>query len=87
VWAHLIPPLLALDVSKMLDVIDVPTLVMTGTHDRLTPPGAGERIAGAIKGAVLDVIPETGHMSMLERPDAFNERLKAFLARVPALAR
>jgi len=76
-----------LDVSKVLDVIDVPTLVVAGTHDRLTPPGAADRIAGAIKGAELVVIQDAGHMSFLERPHSFNARLRAFLASVPAFAR
>lgn len=86
VWAHLLPALLGVDVSEVLDVIDVPTLVVAGTHDRLTPPGAAERIAKAIKGAELAVIRDAGHMSMLERPHSFNARLRTFLARVPALA-
>jgi len=87
VWAHLLPALLGMDVSRVLEMIDVPTLVVCGTHDRLTPPGAGERIAAAIKGAKLDVVDGAGHMSMLERPQAFNQRIRAFLGRVPALAR
>lgn len=86
VWANLLPSLLALDVKKVLDVIDVPTLIVAGTHDRLTPPGAAERIATAIKGAELDVMSDTGHMAMLERPHEFNARLRTFLERVPALA-
>ncbi len=84
VWAHLLPALLGLDVTDVLDVIDVPTLVVAGTHDRLTPPGAAQRIASGIKGAELVVIRDAGHMSMLERPQSFNARLRTFLAGVPA---
>jgi len=86
VWAHMLPALLGLDVSDVLDVIDVPTLVVAGTHDRLTPPGAAERMAAAIKGAQLAVISDAGHMSFLERPQSFNALLRAFLRGVPALA-
>ena len=86
VWASLLPALLGLDVTDVLDVIDIPTLVVAGTHDRLTPPGAAERIASAIKTAELVVIRDAGHMSMLERPQSFNAHLRAFLAGVPALA-
>jgi 3-oxoadipate enol-lactonase len=68
-------------------VIDIPALVVAGSHDRLTPPGAAERIAKSIKGAELAVIRDAGHMSMLERPHSFNARLRGFLGRVPALAR
>jgi pimeloyl-ACP methyl ester carboxylesterase len=87
VWVGLLPTLLALDVGEVLDVIDVPTLVVAGSHDRLTPPGAARRIAEAIKGAELALIRDAGHMPMLERPHSFNARLRVFLARVPALAR
>lgn len=86
VWASLLPTLMGIDVTGVLDVIDVPTLVVAGTHDRLTPPGAAERIAGAIKGAELVVIQGAGHLSMLERPHSFNARLRAFLQRVPGFA-
>lgn len=86
VWASLLPAMLGLDVTAVLDVLDVPTLVMYGTHDRLTPPGAAERMAKAIKGAELSVIRDSGHMSMLERPHSVNAELRRFLARVPALA-
>jgi pimeloyl-ACP methyl ester carboxylesterase len=84
VWAKLLPALLAMDVSEVLDVIDVPTLVVAGSHDKLTPPGAAERIAGAIKGAELVMIRDAGHMSFLERPHSFNARLRAFLGGVQA---
>ena len=86
VWASLIPPLLGMDVSKVLELIDVPTLIVAGSHDRLTPTGAAARMANAIKGAELSMIHDAGHMSMLERPNSFNARLRAFLSRVPALA-
>ncbi|MGH2726575.1 MAG: alpha/beta fold hydrolase [Actinomycetota bacterium] len=52
----------------------------------MTPPGAAERVAKAIKGAELSVVQGTGHMSMLERPDVVNAELRRFLAKVPALA-
>ncbi len=87
VWAHMLPDLLALDVTTVLDVIDVPTLVVAGTHDKLTPPGAADRIGAAIKGAELAVVNDAGHMAPLERPHSFNARLRAFLASVPALSR
>ena len=86
VWAHLLPAMLGMDVTEVLDVLDIPTLVVAGTHDKLTPPGAAERIASAIKGAELAVIRDAGHMSFLERPHSFNARLRAFLQGVPALA-
>jgi pimeloyl-ACP methyl ester carboxylesterase len=87
VWASLLPALLGLDVSKVLEVLDVPTLIIVGSHDRLTPQGAGRRMANAIRGAELSMIRDAGHMSMLERPQSFNARLRGFVSRVPTFAR
>ncbi len=87
VWANLLPALLGMDVSKVLEALDVPTLIIAGSHDRLTPPGAAQRMANAIKGAELSMIRDAGHMTMLERPQSFNARLRGFLTRVPAFAR
>jgi pimeloyl-ACP methyl ester carboxylesterase len=86
VWAALLPALLAMDVSEILDVLDVPTLVVVGTRDRLTPPGAAQRVTAAIKDAELAVFHDAGHMVMIERHHSFNARLRTFLARVHALA-
>jgi pimeloyl-ACP methyl ester carboxylesterase len=83
-WIHLLPTLTGIDVSRTLDAIGVPVLVMVGTHDRLTPTGAAERIARAIRGAQLEAIRGAGHMPMLERPAEFNAALRAFLARAGA---
>ena len=47
----------------------VPTRVLVGTRDTLTPPRLGRRLAGGIPGADLEVIPGAGHMLPLERPD------------------
>lgn len=86
-WLQLTPHLMALDIEEVLPAIDVPTLVIAGSHDRLTPPGAAERTAGAIPDAELAVIPNAGHMAPLERPFVFNARLRTFLDRVPGFAR
>ena len=86
VWASLLPALLGMDVSEVLEALDVPTLIIAGSHDRLTPPGAAQRMANAIKGAELSMIRDAGHMTMLERPQSFNARLRGFLTRVPAFA-
>lgn len=79
VWLNLTPHLLTLDVDAVLPAIDVPTLVVAGTHDRLTPPGAAQRMADAIPGADLAVLRGAGHLSMLERPFGFTQHLRAFL--------
>jgi pimeloyl-ACP methyl ester carboxylesterase len=59
----------------------VPTLVMTGDADVLVPPGNAEIIAGRIPGAELVTIPDTGHVFMIEAPDAVNAALLEFLGK------
>jgi pimeloyl-ACP methyl ester carboxylesterase len=57
----------------------LPTLVVVGAEDRLTPPQDAEAIAKAIPGARVAVIPDAGHLSPLEQPEAFNGQLRSFL--------
>ncbi|RLL68485.1 alpha/beta hydrolase [Streptomyces sp. Z26] len=60
---------------------DVPALVLAGDRDQLTPHGHSERIAAALPGATLVVVPESGHLVLLERPEVVDEQLAALLAR------
>ena len=62
-----------------LDRIDVPTLVVVGEDDTLTPVAAAEKIAAAIKGARLEIVPEAGHLVNIEQPETFNRILRDFL--------
>lgn len=59
--------------------IDVPTLLVFGEVDPLTPPHVGEYMRERIKGSVLEIIEKAGHMTNLEKPDAFNEVVLPFL--------
>jgi 3-oxoadipate enol-lactonase len=59
--------------------VTVPTLVVVGSDDRLTPPAMAKTIADAIPGARLAVIPAAGHLSNIERPKVFNEIVLDFL--------
>jgi 3-oxoadipate enol-lactonase len=68
------------DSGTTLATIDVPTLVIVGEHDLLTPPEDSERIAAAITGSTLVKIDQSGHMSNLENPEAFNAAVLEFLA-------
>ena len=59
-----------MELSHAVPQLTVPTLVMAGADDRLTPPSHAHRIAEALPElARLIVLPETGHMGPLERPD------------------
>lgn len=58
-----------------LSAITCPTLVLVGDGDAATPPVLSQEIAGAIPAARLVVVPDCGHMSTLERPQAVAEAL------------
>jgi 3-oxoadipate enol-lactonase len=68
------------DSTALLATIGVPTLVIAGEEDTLIPIPEAEKMAEAITGSKLVKIPAAGHLSNLERPDAFNHALTAFLA-------
>ena len=67
------------DSSDELTGIKVPTLVIVGEHDAITPPDAARKIHEHVGGSRLVVIPEAGHLSNLEAPEAFNGALGEFL--------
>ena len=60
--------------------ITVPTLVMVGADDVITPPDEARKMAEALPRAKLVVIPHAGHVSPFENPDAANEAILQFLA-------
>src|SRR5262249_8288425 len=60
--------------------IKVPTLVLVGDQDGVTPLASARAIAAAVPGARVRIIPATAHMTMLERPETFNAPLVEFLA-------
>src|SRR5215218_6711949 len=68
------------DSTDTLATIDVPTLVVVGGEDVLTPPSEAEILHEAIRGSRLEVIQHAGHVSNMERPAAFNHVLTEFLA-------
>jgi 3-oxoadipate enol-lactonase len=62
-----------------LTKVKVPTEVIVGDEDRLTPVAMSRRMAEAIPGARLDIIADAGHLSNIEQPAAFNAVLREFL--------
>jgi pimeloyl-ACP methyl ester carboxylesterase len=72
-----------LDSRPALKEIVVPTLVMVGSEDTLTPPDVADTMAAAIKGAQKVVIEGAGHLSNLEQPEAFNEAVRSFVQALP----
>jgi pimeloyl-ACP methyl ester carboxylesterase len=63
------------DMRPLLALIDCPTLVLVGDGDELTPPALSQEIAAGIAGSRLVVVPDCGHLSTMERPEAVNRAL------------
>lgn len=70
------------DSTDELSRIDVPTLIIVGEQDGVTPPEASRAMHERIGGSQLVVIPDAGHLSNLEAPEAFNGALAEFLAKL-----
>lgn len=72
-----------MDLRPRLSAVTAPTLIMVGSQDHGTPPALAEEIRGLIPHADMVVIARAAHMLTLERPDAVNAYLAAFLDRMP----
>lgn len=70
------------DAQAVLEQLTVPTLILVGDEDVLTPVDDSRRLQAAIPGSELVILPETGHLANLERPDQFNDALRTFLTRL-----
>jgi pimeloyl-ACP methyl ester carboxylesterase len=87
VWTDGLSNLMEMDLRHAIATLKVPTLVIVGEEDRVTPPAAAVELAGALPDGRLAVIPDAGHLPMLERPQDVNDHLRAFAAEVlPASA-
>ena len=71
--------LVAFDRRANLPHIAVPTLVVTGEHDRTAAPDVARKTAERIPGAQCHILPGAGHLLNIEQPDAFNTVLLRFL--------
>jgi len=67
------------DHTDSLSRITVPTLILVGEHDAVTPPSAALSMKERIQHADVHIISGAGHVSNLENPQEFNRFLKAFL--------
>ena len=63
--------------------IRVPTLLITGSADRMTPPNRSEYLRDQIERADLQIVEGVGHMVMIERPDEVADLLTGFLDQIP----
>lgn len=71
------------DMTAALADLPVPTLLVVGAEDAITPPDCMERAAAVIPGSRMRVIADCGHMTPLEDPPAFNAALTEFLGGLP----
>jgi len=71
------------DSTPLLPGIDVPTLVVVGAEDELTPPAMSRTMASAIPAATLTTIPGAGHLAPLEAPTAVTRVIAEFLEGLP----
>lgn len=65
--------------AERADAIRVPTLVVCGDQDRVTPPALSTSLTRMIPAAHYEVIERAGHLSNLEQPQAFNTIVGAFI--------
>jgi 3-oxoadipate enol-lactonase len=59
--------------------IDVPTLILCGSDDKVTPPALSNELAALVPGALYVEIERAGHLSNLERPEDFNRAVEEFI--------
>ena len=70
------------DQRERLAAIAVPTLVIVGNEDRITPPMLSRDLVSRIAGARLIEIAKAGHLTNIERPAVFNAAVDQFLAEI-----
>ncbi|MGB0631106.1 MAG: alpha/beta fold hydrolase [Alphaproteobacteria bacterium] len=81
-WAGQLGACLASDTWDRLGDISVPTLVTTSRFDLTVPSYHSVEIAGAIPGAEFVMLEDTGHVALMETPEAFAQVCLDFLGRV-----
>jgi len=70
------------DTTPSLPSIKIPTLILVGEKDVITPPANSQLMHEKIAGSELHIIPAAAHMSNIENSSVFNQHLLTFLRRV-----
>ena len=70
------------DRSALLPFIKVPTLIISGSADVLIPTSDSEVMQTAIPDSRLNIIPEAGHLSNMDKADAFNDAVREFIGKL-----
>ncbi len=69
------------DTTESLSKIKIPTLVLCGSFDKLTPTTVMRSMANKIQGSEFGIVPQAGHMTPLENPECVNDLIIGFLKR------
>ena len=72
------------DTTASLGAIAIPTMILVGEKDTVTPLASSQSMQSRIKGSELHVVPGAAHLSNLENPVFFNDKLLKFLKRASA---
>ena len=67
------------DLMKEVEKIQLPALIVCGDEDEMTPVKYSQYLHDRIKGSRLEVLPDAGHMVMMESAETFNERVNTFI--------
>lgn len=68
------------DQQKTLRRLKVPTLILCGEQDQMTPPLRHEFMASLVVGSQLEIVPNAGHLSPLEQPEVVTNLLRKWLS-------
>jgi len=71
------------DSTSLLPSIAVPTLVIVGEHDAITPPAGAEPMSKAIRGSTYVVVRGSGHMAPMEQPQQVTDAIRRFATNLP----
>lgn len=75
----------AFDSMHEIGRISLPTWILVGEEDRLTPVKYSQFLHEHIPGSLLHTVPHAGHLAMIEQPAEFNRLLREFLSELKAL--
>ena len=70
------------DQRERASAIDVPTLILVGREDVITPPALSGELGALIQGSRVEMINAAGHLSNAEQPEMFNETVDRFLSEI-----
>jgi 3-oxoadipate enol-lactonase len=69
------------DQRDIVSAIDVPTLILVGDEDMITPPALSEELHRLVGGSRFETIAAAGHLANAEQPTAFNAAIESFISR------